>query len=233
MLKQVVYTNSNCSDIWEMFITQNKKHTNIDLLVICDTKEFPIENKKNIFQYSNSDKYYNVWVDALNFFGVENFIYLQEDFVLYNNVADYKIEILKNELNESNYSFIRLIKSGVLNDKLYKKNLFEVESCNYDIFSMQPTIWKTKDYINIMKNVKESKWLETPNYRNFMCLQNISGLYYYDNEEKRGESHYDSSIYPYIATALVRGKWNIREYKEIINDLIKNYNIDVNKRGIF
>jgi hypothetical protein len=49
-------------------------------------------------------------VDALNFFGAEYFIYLQEDFVLYNNVADYKIEILKNELNESNYSFIRINK---------------------------------------------------------------------------------------------------------------------------
>jgi hypothetical protein len=57
-------------DTWEMFITLRiKKHTNIDLLVICDTKEFPIEkNKKNIFQYSNSDKYYNVSGRCIKFF---------------------------------------------------------------------------------------------------------------------------------------------------------------------
>jgi len=233
MLKQVVYTNSNCSDIWGMFVEQNKKHTNIDLLVICDTKEFPIKDKENIFQYSNNDNYHNVWVEALNFFGIENFIYLQEDFILYNNANDSKIEFLTNELNNSNYSFIRLIKSGSLNNKLYKENLFEIEPCNYDVFSMQSTIWKTKDYVNIMNNVKEPKWLETPNYKNFMCLQNISGLYYYDNEKKRGENHYDSSIYPYIATALVRGKWNITEYEEDLSGLIKNYNININERGVF
>ena len=69
--------------------------------------------------------------------------------------------------------------------------------------------------------------------KEIFCLQNISGLYYYDNEKKRGENHYDSSIYPYIATALVRGKWNITEYEEDLSGLIKNYNININERGVF
>ena len=29
MLKQIVYTNSNCKDVWDMFISQNKQNTEI------------------------------------------------------------------------------------------------------------------------------------------------------------------------------------------------------------
>ena len=49
----------------------------------------------------------------------------------------------------------------------------------------------------------------------------------------RGGNHYDSNVYPYIATALVRGKWNINEYPNELGNILKNYNIEINKRGIF
>jgi hypothetical protein len=57
-------------------------------------------------------------------------------------------------------------------------------------------------------------------------------LSHYDNELKRGGNHYDSNVYPYIATALVKGKWIISEYSDQLTKLLINYNIDQNKRGI-
>jgi hypothetical protein len=233
MLKQVVYTNSNCKDVWDMFVKENKKNSNLDLYVICDIEDFPIEDKRKIFTYSNNSDYYKVWIDALNYFNINNFIYLQEDFILYDKVNDNKLISLTETLNNSDFSFIRLIKSGSLNENKYDDNLYFIEPCIFDIFSMQPTIWKTSDYIKIMKSVKEKKWLETENYRNYMCNNNISGLYYYNEEPKRGGNHYDSSIYPYIATALVKGKWNLSEYKKELGTLLEQYNIDKDLRGVF
>jgi hypothetical protein len=58
-------------------------------------------------------------------------------------------------------------------------------------------------------------------------------LYYYNEEKKRGLNHYDSSIYPYIATALVRGKWNLSEYNFELKPLLEKYKIEINLRGIF
>jgi hypothetical protein len=98
---------------------------------------------------------------------------------------------------------------------------------------MQATIWKTEDYIKIMNGVKDPKWLENKNYNNFMIQNNIKGLYYYNNEPKRGGAHYDSEIYPYIATALVKGKWNLSEYKKELGDILESNNIDINQRGKF
>lgn len=233
MISQILYTNSNCKDVWDCFLNQNKKYTQMSLKVICDDKNFPIEDKSNLYVYSNNDDYYKVWVDALNYFNVENFIYLQEDFLLYNDVNSSLINRYVNILNNSDFSFIRLIKSGNLTNKKYVEKLYEIDSCSNDIFSMQPTIWKTNDYIKIMQMVKEKKWLETSNYRDFMCKNNINGLYYFDDEPKRGINHHDSSIYPYIATALVRGKWNISEYSKELIPILNEHKININKRGVF
>ena len=233
MLGQIVYTNSNCKDIWDMFVKQNKIHTKMDLYFISDVNEFGIELTNNIYTYDNNDEYWSVWVKALNKFKLKNFIYLQEDFILYEKVSDDKLNTLTEFLNNSDYSFIRLIKSGNLNNKLINKNLYEIESSNEHIFSMQPTIWKTDDYIKIMNGVKEPKWLENYKYNDFMVQNNIKGLYYYNNEPKRGSNHYDSELYPYIATALVKGKWNLSEYQKELGDLLEEYKLNVSKRGVY
>lgn len=233
MIPQVLYTNSNCKDVWDMFLKQNKKHYDSEIYVITDTDNFEGVGDSKIFTYNNNEKYWDVWVRALKKFNLKNFIYLQEDFILYKDVNDIKITDITNFLNNSTYSFIRLIKSGNLKDKMIDDSLFEIESDNTDIFSMQPTIWKTEDYIKIMSGVKEEKWLENENYRQFMIDNGIKGLYYFKDEPKRGLNHHDSSIYPYIATALVRGKWNISEYNNELSPLLEEYNINVNTRGIF
>jgi hypothetical protein len=233
MIPQVLYTNSNCKDVWKMFLLQNKKYYGSEIYVITDSEEFEGFEKDKIFTYKNTDDYWDVWVRALKKFNLKNFIYLQEDFILYDKVNTEKIINITNFLNKSDYSFIRLIKSGNLKSNLIESCLFEIESENTDIFSMQPTIWKTNDYIKIMNGVKEKKWLETIKYRQFMIDNHIKGLYYFKDEPKRGLNHHDSSIYPYIATALVRGMWNISEYNNELKPLLDEYNININVRGIF
>ena len=61
----------------------------------------------------------------------------------------------------------------------------------------------------------------------------MKGVYHYDNENKRGLNHFDSSVYPYVATALVKGKWNLSEYKKELGDILESKNIDINQRGKF
>jgi hypothetical protein len=51
------------------------------------------------------------------------------------------------------------------------------------------------------------------------------------NEIKRGVYHCDSIVFPYIATAINKGKWNTSEYKKELDILFKEYNINPNMRG--
>jgi hypothetical protein len=228
---QICYTNSNTSDIWDMFYEQNKTYCSYPLYLLSDV---PHKNKnyKNIYIYKNTQPYWETWVQTLEDIKPEFFIYLQEDFILYNKVNEEKIKEYENFLKDNNkYSFVRLLKSGSLKNIQLAETLFEIESDNQNIFSMQPTIWRTSDFIKLYKEVKASKWFENETYVQKCIELKIKGLYYYNNEPKRGDNHYDSDVYPYIATALVKGKWNTSEYPEELNLLLEQYKINKEIRG--
>ena len=39
---------------------------------------------------------------------------------------------------------------------------------------------------------------------------------------KRGKYHYDSSVFPYVCTAVIKGKWNFKEYKKELYEIFYN-----------
>jgi hypothetical protein len=213
-----------------MFIEQNKKHIGWPIFFITN-KLIPNYPEDSQYIYNDTDNYSDVWISVLNKINSEFFIYLQEDFILYNDANINKINDYTNFLKNSDYSFVRLIKSGDINQKI-TETLYEISSSNQFIFAMQTTIWKTKDYIKILENVHEEKWLETDGYKNYMSQNNIKGLSHYDSEPKRGGNHSDSNVYPYIATALVKGKWILSEYPNELTPILTNYGINQNIRGV-
>jgi len=232
MIPQVLYTNSKCSDIWEMFYNQNLKHYNTNLYIISDSDEFLNIPKERIYKYDEKEFYYESWIKGLNRFNLDTFIYLQEDFILYDNVKqDILIEYQKFLNKNDKYSFVRLIKSGynLSNNKIYN-NLFEIGWNSFPLYSMQPSIWKTKQFIKLYEKAKQQKWFECDEYEKVCKDLNIYGVYHYNEENARG-GHFDSSVYPYIATAIVKGKWNVSEYTKELTPLFEKYKIQAHKRG--
>lgn len=234
MIPQVLYTNSKCKDIWQMFYDQNLKYYEGDLYVITDSNEFLDLPQEKIYQYSQNEPYYKAWINGLKKFNLNTFIYLQEDFILYDYV---KIDILLKYYNvlikNDKYSFIRLIKSGYnLSGNEIDNNLFEIGWNSFPLYSMQPSIWKTNAFLRLYEETKQEKWFECDEYEKACKQLNIYGLYHYNNENQRG-GHFDSSVYPYIATAVIKGKWNISEYEKELKSLFLKYNIDANLRGFY
>ena len=76
----------------------------------------------------------------------------------------------------------------------------------------------------------ETIWDEPLNSKFLMELGKV-GLCVKEKGDKVG-GHYNSSIYPYIATAIVKGKWNYSEYKKDLDLIFNEFNIDKEKRGI-
>ena len=60
----------------------------------------------------------------------------------------------------------------------------------------------------------------------------IKGLFHYDGEPKEGDHHYGSNVYPYVATAVVKGKWNISGYQDKLKNILVENNININLRGV-
>lgn len=220
----IVYTNHRCKDVFKLFKSQHDLN--------CTLPLFTISDYEGEYIYDENTPYYTHWVNALESIDDEYFIYNQEDFILYDKVDIDKLNFLKQvlELNPQ-YSFIRLIKSGNnLPEIELSPNLYPIGYNSFPLYSMQATIWRKDKFIQLYNNTQQNKWFECNIYEQACRDLSIEGMYYYNNEPKRG-NHYDSSIYPYIATAVVKGKWNITEYTPELSPLFEKYNINPEERG--
>ena len=96
------------------------------------------------------------------------------------------------------------------------------------------SIWRKDHLVEILNT------LNPVHLRNFEYAGNASrvmhqlgyqsAFYFSESSPHRG-GHFDSKAYPYIATALIKGKWNTAEYQKEIDQLAEEYSIDINQRG--
>ncbi len=225
----IVYTNSAYSDVFAVFLSQYRKYSSIPLRKISD------EHADHI--YSNDEPYYKHWLQALNSIQEDYFIYNQDDFFLYGAVDSQKLRQLTEILDDTHWSYIRLIKSGrnlsTRKPDVGLDHLYMVGEESSPQFSMQATLWKKRVFMQLYEEAAQTLWYECPEYE-IVCRQlGIAGLYYYAGEPQRGRHHYDSSIYPYVATAIVGGKWNLSEYAHELCPILSENRIDPCDRGIY
>ena len=136
-------------------------------------------------------------------------------------------------LENSDYSFVKLIRSGYKTPLLnkVKEGIFEIDVNSQDAFSMQAILWKKDRLLELYNSVKSVKWYESSAW-NEACIElDVRGVFVYNNENQRGKFHYDSTTFPYVCTALNKGLWNLNEYPEILGNILKEYNVDPADRG--
>ena len=241
----VVNTISKNSDIWEAFFTNIEKYVHPDFFtskyVFVDDDLSRIPKDYSVLKYDSSKTYKRQFCSCIKSVKEKYCIYISEDYILYDNVDVEKIDYFKDILDHNqSISFIRFMKGGVFdgNFKQYEENLFYVPEDKEYFYTNQAAIWKTRDLqrIHILGpnlHIANKDWKNSFEYQaTKTCNElNIKGLFCYYNENKRGKYHYDSSVFPHISTALVKGKWNMREYPNEMAKLIKKFKINITKRG--
>jgi len=230
-----MYSHSSYSDAWRPFIKQADKHmAEYKKYIFCDDADNDLVPENwNIIYYNNEDSYSNRIATCLEKVQEPICIYHHEDMFLYDEPDKLKLSKYEDIVYNDNIDFIRLLRSVDPPEYRYKKeSLFVVPNYSQYFFSVQPTICKTNVLLEICKSTKIEHLREFEIKVQETCRQkNIKGLFHYSGEEKIGDHHYDSDVYPYIATAIVKGKWNISGYPNKLKRLLKLYNIDSNLRG--
>jgi len=244
MIKDLAITtwsHSSYSDIWPMYYGQfeaNAPFFKHYMFINKSTGKAP-EYCSEIVN-DESKKFSQRLCYSLDQVSERNIIWMQEDFVLYDKVEQSNIEALNDFLNNSEYSFVRLMKSGVEGGRCIHENsgIYEVpHNCNY-YYCLQATIWKKKELHRLFDTYRPKSMMDAELYGSHAAKGlGMKGCYVYKGEKKRGGLHYDSSVYPYISTALHGGshgrpaKWQTSLYKEELTGLFTKYNIDQNIRG--
>ena len=228
----LTYTHSSCSDIHKMYFDSFEKYfNNVNHIVLVNS---PINDGKiTEVIYDELSDYYEQMLLGLSKIKTEYLIYSQEDYILYdfvnNNLIKKYVELLDNN---KDIMFIRLINAGLNgSEKDYDDDFVVIDNNNDYYFSTQITIWKKEHLKKMFELSKVESVFDEPKNSPFLKSLNKVGLCTKLLGDKI-ESHFNSVIYPYIATAIVKGKWNFSEYERILLDLFKKYNIDYNIRGV-
>lgn len=243
----VINTISKNKDIWDMFFTQIKKHIPSSFFtkkyIFVDKTDDILPDDYEVIHYDTDKKYRDQFLTGISKVQEEYCIYISEDYILYDDIIEDSIKEYMGVLkNDPHLSFVRFIKGGIINIPFPsyqgRKDLFELHHSIPYFYTNQAALWRTRDlekihqhgpnlHIANMDYENSFEWQATKTCQDL----DIKGLFCYHGETKRGMYHYDSSIFPHVATALVKGKWNLSEYQKELTPLIKEYKIDTSQRG--
>lgn len=155
----------------------------------------------------------------------EVLLFMHEDMILYNKPL---LETMNKYINYVNKGIVDSVKLIYVSDGMEKVSEIDntLIDSKYSKFSIQPTLIKTKTLVGLINS--------TPPLNIWDFERNVTsvGKHYMvklGQEIKRGIFHYDSIIFPYIATAIVKGRWNLSEYNNELGTLMKKYDIKKNR----
>tara|TARA_R110002020_G_scaffold111441_1_gene257097 strand:+ start:1667 stop:2380 length:714 start_codon:yes stop_codon:yes gene_type:complete len=228
----IIDTNSNYSDVWEPCFTRlDRFFPNIKKYIFTDSSE-EVPNHFTPIIYDNSASYRNQLLSCLKRVEEKYIIYTSEDYILYNPVDHTEIEKVLQILDKTDHSFCKFIK-GPEKTSFYDKNLYEIDTKDPNFFAQQASIWKTRDFTAVFEAAppENTRMQHEPNGSKICRRLGLRGLQHYSGTKKRGIHHYDSEVFPCIATAVVKGLWNISEYPEEMAKVIQEFKIDVKLRG--
>ena len=236
----VINTHSNYSDLWKIFFDRLDKFIpELKRYVFVD-KDTPDTNSE-IIHYNSSDRFRTQFLTCIRQVKEKYCIFISEDYLLYDNPRLDLIEKYVNILEQDKWlTFIRFTRGMDFGEPRFKNHsdLYELSSVFPYFYSQTAGVWKTRDLEKIFENTNDSDIAGSDMSQQLEILAtdtcrrlDIRGLFCYHGEPKRGEHHYDSIVFPYIATALVKGKWNISEYPKELGSILEEYKIEIKKRG--
>ena len=238
----VINTFSKYSDVWQMFFDSLDKHfPDIKRYVFVDQGE--PDKKSTTIHYKKEDLFRTQFISCIEKVPEKYCIFISEDYVLYDDVRTDLLERYRDVLDENkNLSFIKLVKGMDFGEPRYKNHddLYQMSNVFPYFYSQSASLWRTRDLEKIFKKTKDSHIAGQDMSQQLEILANntcqmldIQGLYCYNGERKIGIYHHDNIVFPHIATALVKGKWNLSEYGDKLAPLLEKYGINPQERGIY
>ncbi len=227
-IAHLCYTHSSYLDGWQLTHREQRKHLGVF------SREFvAIEQSPNgeVFQaprgitkifYDESLCYTERLLQVLQNIESDFVFFTHEDMPLLrtpvtNSIVEAKLLLEKRPEN----AVVRMIRVGRglrLNlDRPSRLPYFtQISHWSRWKFSIQPSLWKRSSLIKLLESCPGlNVWEFEVRGQGAFTKLGLKGFQPLSSGSRRGRYHFDSALYPYVATAIVKGKWNLREYPEL------------------
>jgi len=225
----VVYTHTDMKDVWAPFFGQLKKYMPDNEVYVCVNEDDEVLSDYNRVLYDEQKTYTERLSESLEQINEEIFLFTHEDMILFDK-PDYEyLQKYHSYVRDRKIDSIKLLYAG--DGGGIKAECDDTLVFNdFSKFSIQPTIIRKDILLQIASNVGALNIWE---FENAIVGSGMDFSARLGNEKKRGIYHYDSFVYPYIATAINKGKWNLTEYQKELNYIFEEYGINPFDRGIW
>jgi hypothetical protein len=223
----LVYTHTDVSDLWPMFFGEFQKYMPDSKVYVAVNKTDDRLSAYNQINYDDTKPYTERLKEILPQIKEEVIIFLHEDMILIGDpMIDYLQKYTEYVLTDKVKSIKLISVNGNFNHLDSDITLINDKDTK---FSIQPTIIKTKTFLDLLSKVEPLNIWE---FEEKVPIEEGHYMVRLGNEKRRGIYHNDSYVFPYIATAINKGKWNYNEYEKELNTLFNIYNINPFDRGI-
>lgn len=220
----VVYTHTDMKDVWEMFFKQLKKYLPDNKIYVAVNEDDTHLSDYIQITYDDSKPYTERWKEVLSKLNEDTFIFIHEDMVLFDEVDMSYINRYHKLISDRLVDSVKLIYTNSTNPPLDIDNTLVKSS-----FSIQPTLISKEIFVSLLESVPP---LNIWKFEEAIQSADNHYMVRLGNEKQRGIYHCDSIVFPYIATAINKGKWNMSEYRIELDKLFGEYNINPFERGI-
>ena len=243
-LAVVTWTHTEMEDVFPVYFGNLKKyfpeHRSCNNYILIDKLNENISDDYTQLVNNENDTYASRWLGCLDYIKEDYFLYLQEDFILFDEVNVSEFERCLNYLKNSDCSCIRFVRSD--NSGLEHKKDFNIYQEKEELYFTQvASIWKKEHFIEVMEKLNPKTFRDLESGGSFAGSRVMKNLgyyssFYFDESSNRRklfettDAHWDDKCFPYTATSIVLGRWNMQYSKEI-NNFSKEYNFNISSRG--
>lgn len=243
---RVLYTHTDYADCWPIYFGQVNKLGNLfeKNYVLVNRIDSRIPTYFEQIVYDESLAYTDRLRTSLERVESELIFFEHEDMILYDvpevtQLIAYANLIKKkrvDKLNPNRFDSIKLVRGGrFFSRKVRKrgtKSLRAISRISPWIFSIQPSFWLRNSFIELLSQHNDTQiWKFEKDAQKTMRSFKFRVATVFERTSKRGTYHFNSKIYPFIATAIVKGKWNTLEYNEELTEFSEEYRVNLNLRG--
>jgi hypothetical protein len=239
----LIITHSEYSDLLVPLFDRFKKHLKInfkstyvcaDILSNNDLIN-SMYNINGIYNYKDNMSYSDRIKEALININEKYLLIWHDNNILNEDTDTEGFKKIEEFINNNYVDQIRLhAGSCKLPGINIKDDIYKMRNDDHYIYSVYPTIWNKQTLIKLFEKFPDKTYrnIEEIDVQDYVSkLEN----YYLWNAEKSIPKGCSSELLPHIIKYLhviLRGKWILKWYKDDINKLSNEYNIDLNLRGI-
>ena len=235
----LTFSHTDCSDVWKLYFPQMREHFDSGMVhhVAVNRADEALPQYIAPVLYDEADPYPKRLLSCLKQLEQYEFIFFDhEDMFLYEQPDIQELQAYYDYITSGRLDHIRLIKGGEFKAETVSDcpSLHVLSPRSKWIFSIQPSFWRRTTLIDILQaNLKVNIWELEVKSQKVVRKMKLKAAFSYRAGRRRGLHHFDNDVYPYVATAIGKGKWNLGEYGTELGPLLEKNEIDPSLRGWF